>query len=328
MAATRRELERIGDHPTVRDDGRFSWRDIVPVPAEAGMQHQRQFSGRTASIIDAAVRVEHTYDILNGPLPELIEKLRIARDALEGALSFAAQNGPNIAAAIHNGDFTRKQRVAFGAEPQRVKRFDQRSANRTMAACKEVGELISETLVGLEARMPDAVTAGLYALGSSGPVRHFAMVLKEGDRTPNEIAEYLGHLSARENFTHESSWKTHLRSAIGRTKKLANRAKHQVSRAVISGTTNASKRVPPRAIECVIVQVNAGSNQHFTGYVAGSAKPTEEAEAISGAKRRSGETQRSVVRQPKPKRPPQLRVDAGSSRAELGASGQPARRSR
>ena len=268
MAALRHELKRIGDHPTKHVDGRFSWRDVVPVPAEPGAQAQRQFEGRTAAVVDAAVRCEHTYDILNGPIPVFINKLQSAQAALDEACAFARDNGAEITAAIHNGDILRQSQLAFGAEPRTAPAFDFQQAEATLSACEKVAEQLRATSHSLLERLPDVFSANFYTPGGTGPVGQFAMVLREHELAPAVIAEILARIPDRSAFQYEASWKRHRAAAVGNVKRLVNRAKRKLSRAVRAGTAEAPRPVPPDAFECVIVQLNAGPNGHISGYLA------------------------------------------------------------
>lgn len=179
MAALRRELERCGEMLGLHDGADFSWRDIAPMPTESGAYLRREFTGTTAAVIDAAVRVQHTYDILTGPLPLLLQELRGARAAMQSAWVFASERGAKVTALIHNADMTRRARVAFGAEPSDVPAFDFDAANDALLSGIRSADDLDTLIESLEARMPDVITAGFYEPKGTGCVGHFAMLLSE-----------------------------------------------------------------------------------------------------------------------------------------------------
>jgi hypothetical protein len=268
-AALQRELARIGLTPTPAVVGLLSWRDIVPTSSEPGTSVKQHFTGRTAAVIDAAVRVEHTYQTLTGPVSALLDRLRQARAAMRSAWSLSSDHGTEITASIHNADLTRRARVAFGAEPTAAPAFDFDLANKVLLSCIHAADDLDEVIASLEARMPDVITAGFYKPRGTGCVGHFAMLLSENGRSSAEIAEILGQTPERSSLTFPETFSQKRAAVNDNAKHLVNRAKARLTPKDLRGTGGASRDVPPGEFTCVITTLNAGANQRISGYVAG-----------------------------------------------------------
>ncbi|MEY4581492.1 MAG: hypothetical protein RL701_6195 [Pseudomonadota bacterium] len=208
MAVVQRELARIGEVVSLPPAGtRFSWKNIVAVRPTAGEQTQREFVERTAAIIDAAVVVEHTYDILTGPMPEFLRRLKAARAALTDMLTLVRDRGPELTAQMHNGDITRRAKIAFGAEPQTAPPFDFTQAHKVLKTSADTAIELDTMIASLEARMPDAVVAGFYEPRGKGPLAHCAMLLSDCDLSSEEVSDALGQLPKRDAFEFEPMWR-------------------------------------------------------------------------------------------------------------------------
>jgi hypothetical protein len=191
---------------------------------------------------------------------------------MQGVWSFATDRGAEITALIHNADVTRRSNIAFGDEPRKAGAFDFDHANACLLSCIDTANGLNAVISSLEARTPDVVAAGFYNIKGIGPVGHLAMLLRNNGLSTAEIAEILGRVPTRDALEHPEQWKDIRAVSNDGTKHLVNRAKRQLLQAVRSGTNRASSNVPPRAIECVIAQLNVSADQHISSYLAGPAE--------------------------------------------------------
>lgn len=219
MWTVQRELIRDGFFPGPGKLG-WTWRDAIPPPAPAGMVNALYFFGRSATLLEAGMLVQEAYDWQTGLLAELLSLVKQGSGS-PGLQTWLDENRTAVLTLLQNAKISEQNGMAFGGGDF-TGVAGKAEAAVTALALKPEPESITALTQALQAMRPRARDVGFYAPGGSGPVSHFATILRERGWDYETIATLLGDLKAQEAFVTKDRWKEHRKAAIDTLKHRVN----------------------------------------------------------------------------------------------------------